>query len=270
MSLSKNELDFFYEHGFVGPFTLFSKKESPKYINVIHSEKFVKKSPYLDIDSPYKQPRLRCFNTHLYHPTIYDLVSSPIILDKVEQLIGPNFLLWRTIFIIKPPNSGSVAWHKDIYSGSENIGNFSCWLALNDVTEENGCLEFVRGSHKETINQKEIYRDEEYLKKTVLSSRLLPPPGVDESRIVKQPLKTGEFVIFDQRTLHGSAPNISQGDRNGLIIRYVPIDLPKKLESPCILMRGSIGESKQKLISPPPKNWLLKAIRKYRCKKMPR
>ncbi|BBM81665.1 phytanoyl-CoA dioxygenase family protein [Candidatus Uabimicrobium amorphum] len=268
MSLSNTELDFFDENGYVGPFTLFSEKDAFKYIKVINSEKFTKKYPYLDIDSPYKEPRLRCFNTHLYDPSIYDLASSPIILDKIEQLMGPNFLLWRTIFIIKPPNSGSVAWHKDIYGENDNMGNFSCWVALNDATEENGCLEFVKGSHKETITQKEMYRDEEYLKKTVLSPYLLPPPGMDARRIVKQPLKTGEFVIFDQRTLHGSAANISSGDRKGLVIRYVPIDLAKELKSPCMLMRGSSG--KQRFLSPPSKNWLLKTMRKYRCRRMPR
>lgn len=218
-------------------------------------------------ETSYTEPSLRCFNMHLHNTSIYNLIFSSVILDKVEQIMGANFLLWRTVFIGKPGNCCAVPWHKDTYQGGKFVQNISCWLALSNITEENGCLEFIRGSHKEDIGIKEIYQDSKFKKDFASSPNLLPPPGVDHDRIAKNLMSAGEFVLFDQRVLHGSGPNTTAHERNALIMRYVPTDTTLDLGSPCMLMRGEIKGCKQKVISPPPRNFLLRCIRKAVCRK---
>ena len=51
---------------------------------------------------------------HALLPWYADLVRHPRILDVVEDLIGPDILLWTGTFFIKEANSPTfAAWHQD-------------------------------------------------------------------------------------------------------------------------------------------------------------
>jgi hypothetical protein len=50
---------------------------------------------------------------HLTQRWAHALVTSPAILDRVEDLLGPNILVWSSQFWVKEPGSGSfVGWHQ--------------------------------------------------------------------------------------------------------------------------------------------------------------
>ena len=57
-------------------------------------------------------------------------------------------LLYDQLFV-KPPKGGPTPWHNDLpYWPVDGTSVMSIWLALGDVTLDNGGLEFIRGSHK--------------------------------------------------------------------------------------------------------------------------
>ncbi len=64
------------------------------------------------------------------------LVSHPSILDVVEQLIGPDLLIYNATYIIKEANAKShVSWHQDLtYWGLDSDDQVSVWLALSDAS----------------------------------------------------------------------------------------------------------------------------------------
>jgi len=46
--------------------------------------------------------------------TIWDLATTPSILDVVEDLLGPNLICWATHYFCKlPGDPKAVAWHQD-------------------------------------------------------------------------------------------------------------------------------------------------------------
>ena len=52
--------------------------------------------------------------THLYLPWVAELCSDPRILDAVEDVIGPDILVYFSTFFLKEPQSTSfTAWHQD-------------------------------------------------------------------------------------------------------------------------------------------------------------
>ena len=54
------------------------------------------------------------FKNHLLFKWLSDLIRSPRILDAVEDLIGPNLLVWSTDWWIKEAQSPQfVSWHQD-------------------------------------------------------------------------------------------------------------------------------------------------------------
>jgi chlorinating enzyme len=87
--------------------------------------------------------------THVLLPWVHGLVSHPSILDAVESLIGPNILVFTSTWFIKEPESAAIAaWHQDAtYFGLRPHLHVTAWLALTDATADNGCMEFLPGSH---------------------------------------------------------------------------------------------------------------------------
>ena len=71
------------------------------------------------------------FKTHLLFKWLADLVRAPQVLDAVEDLMGPDILLWTTNWFIKEANSPNyVSWHQDSnYWGLDTSKLVSVWIA---------------------------------------------------------------------------------------------------------------------------------------------
>jgi hypothetical protein len=78
------------------------------------------------------------------------LARAPGILDMVEQLIGPDIVLWGCQVFCKPPSDGQeVPWHQDgRYCPIRPMATVTVWVAIDDSTSENGCMRFLPGSHQ--------------------------------------------------------------------------------------------------------------------------
>ena len=87
---------------------------------------------------------------HTLFRSPYQLATLPAALDIVEQLIGPDILLFNVTYIIKEAGTAShVSWHQDLtYWGLSHDDQVSMWLALSPATEETGCMQMLPGSHK--------------------------------------------------------------------------------------------------------------------------
>ena len=88
--------------------------------------------------------------THVLLAWVHGLTRYPAILDAVEGLIGPDILVYTSTWFIKEPDSAAIAaWHQDAtYFGLSPHVHVTAWLALTDATAENGCMEFLPGSHR--------------------------------------------------------------------------------------------------------------------------
>jgi non-haem Fe2+, alpha-ketoglutarate-dependent halogenase len=77
---------------------------------------------------------------HLLLTWLEELVRHPGVLDAVEQMIGPNILVWGSSFFIKEPRNPSfVSWHQDsTYWGWETPDIVTAWVALSESTHETG------------------------------------------------------------------------------------------------------------------------------------
>ena len=92
---------------------------------------------------------------HLCFPWSHALAERPEILDVVEDLIGPDILLFASKFWIKPPRSGRfVSWHQDsAYFGLDPRTPLAAiWIALTESNRANGCMRVIPGSHLGTAH----------------------------------------------------------------------------------------------------------------------
>ncbi len=87
--------------------------------------------------------------SHLLFTWLDELIRHPAALDAVEDILGPNILVWGSSFFIKEPRDPSfVSWHQDsTYWGLEPPEIVTAWIALTESTAENGALRVIPGSH---------------------------------------------------------------------------------------------------------------------------
>jgi ectoine hydroxylase-related dioxygenase (phytanoyl-CoA dioxygenase family) len=166
-------------------------------------------------------------NPHMLPPTegpetnaFMQAARQPEILDMLEQLLGPDLILWITRVLCKPAAKGrEVPWHQDgEYWPMRPLATCSVWIALDPVSTENGCMRFIPGSHK----QESLYRHHTSDRKDLVLNLELDQDQFDERQAVNVELERGQMSLHDVRLIHGSLANTSGRRRAALIMRYMP------------------------------------------------
>ncbi len=160
------------------------------------------------------------FKTHLLFKWLADLIRAPLILDTVEDLIGPDILCWTTHWFIKEARSPDfVSWHQDNnYWGLDTKELVSIWLALSPATIESGCMRMLPGSHLHPpMPHVDTYGEHNMLTRGQVIDR-----DIDESKAVNVTLETGEAALFAYEIAHASHPNQSDDRRIAVVARYMP------------------------------------------------
>lgn len=185
------------------------------------TEQLIADRPEL-IDHPIIGPHLPGGGMHGLHAdaAFLEVATLPALLDVVEQLTGPDLILWNALLFYKRAEQGpSVPWHRDGFGYPiEPIATTSLWIAVTESTTDNGCLRFIPGSHRTT----DPGEHDKTPKDGEMFSGTLDPTTFDASTAVDIVLEPGQFVIFDVYTIHGSQPNNGAVPRAGYACRYFP------------------------------------------------
>lgn len=122
--------------------------------------------------------------------------------------------------MIKPPGESSkeTNWHQDApYWPMDPLGALSAWIAVDDVSVENGCLHFVPGSHR--------HGKLEGIKLGVAGESIvdkLEVQGVDVPDPAPMPMKAGGVTFHHGCTFHHAGPNHTREPRRAFAIIYIP------------------------------------------------
>lgn len=142
------------------------------------------------------------------------------ILDCVQQLIGPDIILWGCHVFCKPAGDGQeTPWHQDgHYWPIRPLANCTVWVALDDSLADNGCLRVIPGSHAAGVTHAHLTED----RQDVALQQRLSDGSFDESRAVDVQLRAGQMSMHDVYMIHGARPNRSPRRRAGVALRYMP------------------------------------------------
>ena len=208
--LSEKQLNDYREQGFLSPLNGISAGHTEKIRNEIENfERDTGLSIEVDLN----------FKTHLYFTLLAALAQNPMILDAVEDVIGPDILVFASNFWIKGPKDQKyVSWHQDsAYFGLQPHEEVTAWIALPDSNRSNGCMRVIPGSHLEKARQ----HVETFHEKNLLA-RGQSIEDIEESSAVDLELMAGQFSLHNERTIHGSLTNQSDGPRIGYALFFIP------------------------------------------------
>ncbi len=208
--LTQTQSDQFWNDGYVFPLDCLTTEEAQACRDKLEAYEAT-----LDGEIT-KHVRVKC---HLAFQWLWDIAHHPKILDAVEDLIGPDILLYLSTFWFKDAKDGKfVSWHQDsAYYGLDPHDVITLWIGFTDATPGNGCMRILPGSHK-WPDQK---HDETYDGDNLLA-RGQTIVGLDDSAAVEMPLKAGQFSMHHERMLHSSGPNLSDDRRLGMSFTYLP------------------------------------------------
>tara|TARA_B100000029_G_scaffold515212_1_gene621158 strand:- start:2589 stop:3443 length:855 start_codon:yes stop_codon:yes gene_type:complete len=212
----------------------------------------VNDKPRFDIEKGHskKHPKLRRINSpdEISKP-YFKVMSDSHITDSVADLIGPNIKLHHTKINSKLPGAKTeVKWHQDFaFTPHTNDNVITALLMIDDVTNQNGPLEVLPGSHKDVLHS--------HWHNNIFKGHVSKDISIKADRKkVTCTGKSGSVCLMHTRLLHASSPNISSLPRTLYIMVFsathsIPLSpSPVPTENQGILLRGN-NENKIKTMT---------------------
>ncbi|MFM9225692.1 MAG: phytanoyl-CoA dioxygenase family protein [Actinomycetota bacterium] len=142
-----------------------------------------------------------------YHPewqgNLYERRAQSI----AAQLCGEGMTIDFDQLLAKSPGRPDAVfhWHQDqaYWIDTEDRRTATCWLAVDDSTLENGCMQFLPGSHLEPVRpHRPLHGDRS------ASHTLVTDLGPDDTRRPDEN-RRGDITVPNEGVLHGSGGNTS-------------------------------------------------------------
>ncbi len=225
LKLSREQIDFYNTNGYLSGVKLLDERQ----VEVIQKE--------LESIADTRHPGHHLFyefhsnesadpSTILFHALgawritegLHDVLWNPRFLVAASQLLGNvPVRFWHDQLFWKPPKQGGVvAWHQDYsyWTRTKPVAHLTCWCGLDDARKDNGCLQYIPGSHKWGLLPKPVIAGELEGIKDFLNE--------EQRKQFQHPqyaeVKAGEAIFHHSLTLHGSGANTSLGPRRAFVI----------------------------------------------------
>ncbi len=224
-SLTQELINFFHEHGYLAGVKMLDEEQ----IGQLKKELLL----VMDTNHPghelfYEFHSNESTNpeTILFHALgawrvaagFHDVLWNPRFVIAASQLLGNRPVrFWHDQLFYKPPKKGGVvAWHQDYsyWTRTKPIAHLTCWCALDDATIENGCLQYIAGSHQWGLLPKPVIAGELQGIKDFLNDE--QKNAFDKPAFAE--VKAGEAIFHHSLTLHGSGENKSNQPRSAFVI----------------------------------------------------
>ncbi|KAJ2908519.1 hypothetical protein GGI21_002805 [Coemansia aciculifera] len=154
---------------------------------------------------------------HLSESAFAELTHSDKVKVIANRLKFQDPRVLSSMIICKQPGTGgAVPWHHDsTYVFTRPLSACGFWIALEDCTLENGCLEYIPGSHLTTPVTRRFVRKADNSGTEIVD--LTPNEGSGEplshDKGIPLQVAAGSLVLINGQVLHRSSHNYSNKSR---------------------------------------------------------
>ena len=152
-----------------------------------------------------------------YAPELLQIKARAVAAAIARQLLGPDTTSMGDHAIRKPAGHGApTPWHQDeaYWDPALEYNAVSVWMPLQDATLENGCMQFVPGSHRHDVLPHRHISDDPAVEALEYDG------DVSDLQVTVCPLAPGGATIHGSRTLHYTGPNLSDQPRRAYIMGF--------------------------------------------------
>lgn len=214
ISLTENEVYFYQEQGYllipnlIEPAVVDELRES--VLDVLEANGVSRSQ--LDHASSTAD-KLRQNPQYLKGSLLDELINGEATMALASRLIGGRAVRYLPFTAVKAGGGGGqFHFHQDNNYTQHDpaLGSINIWVALVDMTPENGCLQMVPASHKAGVLDWENAGDGDSHRKVV----------VDPKTFLPIRMRAGDAVAFTRLTVHGSGPNYTDRARVAYGLQY--------------------------------------------------
>ena len=227
--LSKEQVEQFWEQGYVVARGVLDADEIARYLGrareIAHGDhpeeagnRLVKDIQFakglLPMPEDPEHALWKIVNPDRFDSVMAECLRFPRVLEAVSDLIGEDLLAFLLMFIYKPPGVEQSVhpFHQDAlyFPFGPQKQCLGVWIPLDPVSEANGGLSIVPGSHRLPIQKHEI--------KEGINFGALAAEGIEgneefHGKAITPELSPGDCLLFSTRLLHRSGGNRTQGHR---------------------------------------------------------
>jgi ectoine hydroxylase-related dioxygenase (phytanoyl-CoA dioxygenase family) len=222
-SLTPDQTAFFHENGYLAGVRILSDEQ----VEVLRAEAerlMDPAHPGHNLFYEFHSNESASAGSALFHalghwriePGFHDLLWHPAFVGPASQLLDGGVRFWHDQLFSKPPRHGGVvAWHQDYsyWTRTQPMQHLTCWIGLDDSTQDNGCLWYVPGSHRWPLLPITGLAGDMDEIRTVLSQEQKAA-----FRPVPIELKKGEASFHHPLMVHGSYENRTDRPRRAAVV----------------------------------------------------
>jgi len=156
---------------------------------------------------------------HDLDPVFDSFSRTPDLANVAADLGMRDPLLLQSMYIFKQPHiGGEVTCHTDhTYLWTEPQSVIGFWFAIDDATNENGCMWAVPGGHKLPVRSRSRLNES----RTATVMDVLDPEPYPLDNLQCLEAKRGTLVLLDGAVPHLSAANSSDKPRHAYTIHAI-------------------------------------------------
>ncbi|MCC6424952.1 MAG: phytanoyl-CoA dioxygenase family protein [Phycisphaerales bacterium] len=193
--------------------------------------------------------------TNLHRPGMFGLFFHPRVLDLAEVILGPEIRLYPN-YTVRPKlpedEKTLVLWHQDAGYTADNwagkdheaskqlsaadLRMVNVWSPLVKATAENGCMQFIPGTHKLGVVPHVERKHYLEIAESILKPRLKDAVDIE--------LNPGDVVLFSNLLFHSGQPNRSKMIRWSCDWRYQDATQPTLRKHQGHLARSAVHPDK--------------------------
>ncbi len=170
-----------------------------------------------------------------YDKGLNDLAFHPDLLKLIGRIAGEEKLnMFQDMALLKPPFIGrEKPWHQDMayFNVPLDTTIVGVWVALDEVSPENGCMMVIPGSHKQGAVIHFKKRDWQ-----------ICDTDVYNDGAVAVPLNPGSILLFHGLIHHGTPANLSPKRRRAVQFHYRGASIQLSAEEDRLAAFGSEGK----------------------------
>lgn len=157
----------------------------------------------------------KVFRVHRDEPVFREFAEAPVLLDRIEALLGPELDCFLSQFIFKRPGALGQPWHQDAFYFPFDRGpQIGVWLAVTDATPDNGPLWVLPGSHREPVH--DVVGD----RRKHANFAYVEIVDHDMEKAVPVLMTAGDLLLFHSHLMHRSTDNESSVGRAAMVYHY--------------------------------------------------
>ena len=223
--ITPEQIHFFHENGYLA-IDAITTPEEVEFVRGIYDRLFSSRAGreegnQFDLAGTYEEgleaalPQI--LNPVKYAPELRDTMLRANARAIARQLLGAGIVDMGEHAILKPARHGApTPWHQDeaYWNADLDYCSLSVWIPLQEATLENGCMQFVPGTHNWDVKPHHNINNDPRIHGLEIDEQ------PDLSNVAICPLPAGGATFHLSRTLHYTAPNLSDTPRRAYILGF--------------------------------------------------